>query len=190
MFGACVNHLITLSQDSSVQPVDRETLKGYVRKWQTARVLFGCALFYDILKSLGVLCQILQADELCVVRAIESVMKTKKALDKLKTMPLVEYPIVKKVLQQTKHEEDNSYTYPGIELKEYDSSVSYLESHYVEWVTSIEECLRECLKFQDVDLLTVTITILATNGWERSESPSFAYEALDLHRVVITDIRT
>jgi hypothetical protein len=180
MFGAYVNHLITLSQDSSVRPIDREKLKGYVRKWQTVKVVLGCALFFDILKSLGVLCQVLQADELCVVRAIQSVMKTKKALDKLKATALVEYPTVKKVLQQMKHEEGQSYTYQGIELKEYDSSVSYLESHYVEWVTSIEDCLRERLKFQDIDLLTVAITILATNGWERSESPSFAYEALDL----------
>ena len=34
-------------------------------------------------------------------------------------------------------------------------------------------------KLQDTDLLTHAVTILATKGWERSESASFGHVALD-----------
>ena len=35
------------------------------------------------------------------------------------------------------------------------------------------------MRSQDTELLINTITLLAINGWERSESPSFGYAALD-----------
>ena len=41
--------------------------------------------------------KVLQDTEICVYQAIENVMKTKKALDKLKTIPFKELPTIKKV---------------------------------------------------------------------------------------------
>ena len=43
----------------------------------------------------------------------------------------------------------------------------------------MEKCLRERMRSQDTELLIHSMTLLATNGWERSESPSFGYAALD-----------
>ena len=42
------------------------------------------------LKAIAILCKILQEDDLCILRAIEAVMKTKKALDKLEVMKFEE----------------------------------------------------------------------------------------------------
>ena len=136
MFGIYISHLIALSLDSSVRPTDRDKLKGYVKKWQYSKVLFGCAIFHDILKSYSVLCQRLQSDELCVVRAIDSVMKAKTTLDKLTSKPFNEFPSVAKILDRIKHEEVGHY-YQGVKLKEYDSSLLYLRSHYSEWVEAL-----------------------------------------------------
>ena len=33
-FGAYRNHLITLTEDRTTKPADREKLKGYIRKWR------------------------------------------------------------------------------------------------------------------------------------------------------------
>lgn len=178
-FGVYISHLIALTEDSSVRPADRDKLKGYVKKWQYSKVLFGCALFHDMLKSFSVLSQRLQGDELCVVRAIDSVMKTKATMDKLKAKPFHDFPSVAKVLDRVKHEEDGHY-YQGIQLKDYDNGLQYLRSHYTEWVVALEECLRHRLQFQDTELLTHAVTILATYGWARCESPDFAYESLDV----------
>ena len=84
-YGAYLSHLITLSQDTVVKSLDRQKLKGYVLKWRKSKVLLGCALFHDVLKPLGILSKVLQEDELCIVRAIEAMVKTEKCLDELKT---------------------------------------------------------------------------------------------------------
>ena len=54
----------------------------------------------------------------------------------------------------------------------------YLKSNYmyVQWIETVETCLMRRIKFQDT---THASTLLATNGWERTESPSFGYNALD-----------
>ena len=77
--GAYLAHLTTMSEDSSVKAVDRQKLKGYVKKWRNSKYLLGSALFHDILKPSATMCKVLQKDELCVVRAIESVVKTKRS---------------------------------------------------------------------------------------------------------------
>ena len=117
---------------------------------------------------------------MCVVRAIESVLKTKRSMEKLREMPSEDLPTVKKVLEQIKRE-DGSVSYQAAELTLYDINLEFIKSHHVEWVESIEACLLQRLKTQapKLELLTHAITILATHGWEQSENPSFAHGALE-----------
>ena len=76
-FGAYLNHLTLLSQDSSVKPIDRQKLKGYIQRWSKSKLLLGCAFFHDLLKPVGIVCKILQEDEICVIRTTETFLKTK-----------------------------------------------------------------------------------------------------------------
>ena len=97
-YGAYLGHLITLSRDTSVKSLDRQKLKGYVSKWRKSKVLLGCAVFHDVLKPLEILSKVLQEDKLCIVRAIEAMMTTKRKLVELKAKQFEELPTVKKVL--------------------------------------------------------------------------------------------
>ena len=178
-FGAYLSHMIAMTEDTSLKPVDRQKVKGYVLKWQDSKILLGCALFHDLLRPCSILCKVLQEEEICVVRAIEAVMKTKKSLEKIKTTPFEDLPSVKKALGRIKHEEDGSVTYQGVELTYYDRARTYLELHKDEYVEALETCVRNRIQTQDTDLLTHAVTILATKGWERSESASFGHVALD-----------
>uniref|UniRef100_A0A1X7V9Z0 Uncharacterized protein n=1 Tax=Amphimedon queenslandica TaxID=400682 RepID=A0A1X7V9Z0_AMPQE len=60
----------------------------------------------------------------CVVGTIEAMMKTKKSLDKMTTIPFEELPTVKKVLGRIK-EEDGNVTY-------HDSTAESLYNHIAE----------------------------------------------------------
>lgn len=75
--------------------------------------------------------------------------------------------------------EDSCVKYQGIELVAYED-VAFLESHYhyQEYLQLVDECLHNHIKTQGTELFTDAVTILATNGWQRSELPSFAYPAL------------
>lgn len=81
-FGIYINHLATLAEQST-RGAERQALKGYLTKWTKGKVILGCAVFHDILKLVASLSKVLQQQELCIVRAIDVVMKTKSALDSL-----------------------------------------------------------------------------------------------------------
>ena len=144
-------------------------------------MLLGCAVFYDILKPVAVLSKALQEQDLCTIRAIDAVLKAKDALVKLKTTAFEDMPTVKKVLSRVQTEDSGNRTYQSTELKEHDRSVEFLRSNYAKWTSSMLECFRNCLISQEDDLLLVqqAITILATNGWERTTDVSFGHAVLE-----------
>ena len=109
--GAYLGHFTALSEERSTKAADRQKLKGYVRKWRAGKVLLGCAFFHDLLKPASVLCQVLQEEDLCVVWAIESIVKTKKAFDKITTTSFEDLPTVKKVIQRVKRPQDRTVMY-------------------------------------------------------------------------------
>ena len=139
-FGVYLCHVAAMTEDRSIRSIDRQKLKGYLLKWRDAKLLLGCALFNDLLRPLAILCKVLQEDELCVVRAIESVFKVKQSMDKLKTTSFEELPTVKKVMERIQRDESDStsVTYQSAELKRYEPAIEYLKVNHVQWVGSIE----------------------------------------------------
>ena len=186
-YGAYLGHLITLSQDTSVKSLDRQKLKGYVSKWRKSKILLGCAVFHDVLKPLGILSKVLKEDELCIVRAIEAMMTTKRKLGELKAKQFEELPTVKKVLTRIQQNEvandtgaKTTYCYQGIILNCHSEAVSSFRKEYKVWLTAVDECLVRRLKTQEEELVLFThaMTILATHGWEQTTTPSFGHASL------------
>ena len=97
-YGAYMNHLVALTEDRTVKSSDKQKLKGYIKVWKNAKILLSCAVFAEILKPVEILSKVLQNEEICLYESIESMMKTKKNLEKLKVTPLRQLPIVKKVV--------------------------------------------------------------------------------------------
>ena len=178
-YGAYIRHLVALTEDSSVKAVEKQKMKGYIKQWGEGKVLLGCAFFIDLLKPASILCKVFQDAEICVYQAIESIMKTKKVLDKLKATSFKELPTVKKALTRGKEEPDGSITYQGAEIKRYQAGIEYFEANHTVLIESVEICLRNRIKSQDTALLSDALTILATHGWERSEEPLFAQSAIE-----------
>lgn len=69
----------------------------------------------------------------------------------------------------------------GVEMVNYDRSLTFLKNkrQESEYISVIQDCLRERVKIQSTDLLTHAITILATHGWEKSANTAFGYKALE-----------
>ena len=78
-------------------------------------------------------------ERLCVVREIESVLKTKKSMDKMKATAFEELPTVKKVLTRVQ-QKDGSVSYQAAELKMHDQALVFMKSHYMQWVEAIKAC--------------------------------------------------
>lgn len=102
--GAYLSHLCTLVDDPSVKSTDRQKLKGYLINWRDAKMILGYAYFHDLLKPASILCKSLQADEICVVSAIEGILKTAKNFEEVKSTSFENLPTVKVVLSRIQHE--------------------------------------------------------------------------------------
>jgi len=178
-YGAYLNHLITLSEDPGTKSADKQKLKGYIIKWRNCRILLGCALFHDILKPVAVLCKCLQADELCIVSAIEAILRTTASIKRYKTLELNAFPSVKKVLDRIKP--SNTHVYQGVEIVQYDETLAFLNSNYRLYIDLVLTCLRNRIKedeVSDASTLTHALKILATHGWEKTTEASFGHEAI------------
>ena len=184
-YGAYPNHLTMLSQDRKVKSADREKLKGYVLRWRKSKILLACALFHDVLKSIGVLSKILQEEELCNARATEAFLRTKKSLQELKVKNFEDFPTVKKVLGRIQQKEacsgsSTTVTYQDTDLHLHPQALSSLSKDYKVWLNDIGKCLVSRMKAQDEELVLYThaMRALVTQGWERRTS-SFGHYSLE-----------
>ena len=150
----------------------------YALKCRDAKVIIGCAYFHDLLKPASFLCKSLQADEVCVVTAVEAILKTGNSLHKLKATCFEELPIVSKVLSCITHD-DSSSTYKGADLTKFPEAVSCLKSKHPHFSELVQGCLRDRLATQESNLLSQVLTIVATQGWKKMAEPAFAYSAIE-----------
>ena len=177
-YGAYLNHLTSLSQDPRTKAIDKAKLKGYILRWRKSKILLGCALFHDILKSPAILCKVLQDSELCLVRAVEGFLHTNKNVEKLKAQRFEKLPTVEKVLLRLREDEEGKITYQGVELTNHREGLEFLKNNFQKFIDSILQCLTKRFKCQNIELFTHTIKILATHGWEKTDDASFGYDAL------------
>ena len=108
------------------------------------------------------MCKGLQDHEMCIVGAIEAVLKTAQEITCLQDVAFEDLPTVKKVVQKGSGSE---ITYQGATLPHYDHGVTFLQSHKNEYALGVVSCLKERVKVQNCDVLTHALTILATQGW-------------------------
>ena len=175
--GAYLSHLSALIEDPSVKPVDKQKLKGYFSKWHDAKILLGCAYFHDLLKPASILCKVLQEDEVCIVSAIEAILKTAKNFEKVKSTPVDNLTTVKVVLSRVTNENDTT-TYQGADLKNFTQAVSFFKANHSQYCGLVQDCLKDRLATQETALLSHALTLLATHGWEKDTSESFAHPAI------------
>ena len=163
-FGAYTNHLTALSMDSSVQAVDCAKLQEYLRKWVDAKYLLGCAFFVDLLSPCAIFSKVMQEDDLDVLGAFSSLIRTAKEVNKLSSKPLEQWKTYCTTL--TKLSDDGSYQCQ--ELRNLLQARSFYESKHEEFCTAVTACMKGRLAWSDLRVIRDVISVLATHGWQRS----------------------
>ena len=98
------NHLVALSEDSTVKSADRAKLHGYCHQWTDAKYMLGCAVFVDILTPSAIFSKVMQSDELDILAALTSLLRTIKETEKLRSLPLAQWPVYSATLKNVKDE--------------------------------------------------------------------------------------
>ena len=63
-FGLFIQHLETLSSNKTVKSSDQAKLKGYLRKWNTCKLIVYVCFFVDLLQPAAILSQAFQAEDI------------------------------------------------------------------------------------------------------------------------------
>ena len=100
-FGAYVSHLIALSQDPSVKSSDQVKLHGYCKKWVDAKYVLGCAFFVDLLTPCALFSKVMQGDDLDILSAFTSLLKTVKEVNKLCSKSVDQWPLYSTTLKKS-----------------------------------------------------------------------------------------
>ena len=166
-YGAYTSHLIGLSEDVSVKSNDRAKLKGYYNKWVNAKYILGCAVFVDVLSPCVILSKVMQLDNLDILAALSSLLRSVKELDKLNSTPVAQWPTYASTINKCTTNEDGTTTYQAQRLKQYDEAKSYFATHCSSYCSKISDCIRSRLAWTDLELLRDVIFVLASQGWQK-----------------------
>ena len=121
-FGAYIAHLVALTEDQSVPSSSRQKLRGYITKWCDTKVIVVVDHFMISFNPLPTSPKSYSKDQLCVVRAIDALMKN---LDKLKATQFEQLPTIQKVLSRLA-ENAVSITYQGQDLTRHEEGITTL----------------------------------------------------------------
>ena len=143
-FGTYTNHIATLSEDHSVNSVDRAKLKGYHKKWVEAKYILGCAVFVDLLSPCLMFSRAMQNDEIDILGALTGVLQTLKETNRLASKGIEQWPTyaatMRKIVLEGK--ENDSAMYQCQELKNYSGAASFYTSKYAGIVV---QCIKSIL---------------------------------------------
>ena len=117
-YGAYTNHLIALSEDSTVRHADKGKLRGYCNQWTDAKYILGCAVFADILTPAGIFSKVMQSDELDIVAALTSLLRTIKEMEKLRSLPLTQWPVYFSTMKKLTEEDGHKVRHLGDSLRQ------------------------------------------------------------------------
>ena len=177
-YGAYTNHFASLSKDASIKPTDRSKLKGYYTKWVEGKYLLGCALFTDLLSPCSIFSKQMQSDDLDILEALTSLVRTLKETEKLCQTPLDQWPTYDATIKKCTTE-DGEKVYQCQEVKHFSAAQAYYTHHYQTYCTRISECIKSHLQWSDLQLIRGIIWMLATQGWEKIIAEEESLEAIN-----------
>ena len=93
-------------------------MKGYYTKWTERKYLLGCALFIDLLTPCSIISKEMQSDDVDILSALNSLLRTIKEIDKLSFKSLDQWPTYAATLKKVKVEEGKE-TYQCQQIKKF-----------------------------------------------------------------------
>lgn len=165
-FGAYTNHLAALSEDGSVKAGDRAKLRGFYTRWVDAKYVLGCAVFVDLLTPCAIFSKVMQSNDLDVLGAFTSLLRTVKEINKLSSKSLQQWSTYAATLKKLT-EEDGEMVYQCQTLKKFEQAKRLYESHHQEYCFSVTSCLKSRLAWSDLQVVRDIIFLLASQGWQK-----------------------
>ena len=109
----------------------------------------------------------MQGDDLDVLAAFTSLLRTANEVNMLSSKPLDQWPTYATTLQKISLK-DGKRVYQCQDLCNYDRAKDYYSTHHQEHCASITGCLKSRLAWSHLQLIRDVIFMLATQGREKA----------------------
>ena len=120
----------------------------------------------------------MQSDELEIVAALTSLLRAIKETEKLRSLPLIQWPVYSATMKKLK-EENGLKVYQCQELRRFDAAELYYTRNYEEFCGQVTECLQSRMAWSDLEVIRDIISGLATQGWEKILEDEMPLDCID-----------
>ena len=155
-----------MSEDKSYKSADCQKFKGWLRKWQQARIPLLARLFVEILSLAKVLSFAFQDNDIDTVSSIQCLETAKKQLACLERKNFEDLPTVKRFLDKVE-ERDGKFFYQNVVLPNFNDAMESAKVSKRMLLGKIKEVMQTRREAAENKYVVMAATILNCKGWER-----------------------
>ena len=175
-FGLFIQHLETLSCDTSVKSSDQSKLKGYLRKWKSGKLFVYCCFFVDLLQPAAVLSQTFQAEDVDAVTVSSAMSTVRKQLDSLRDKQVHKLQTVKHYLDKVENEE-----YQGVKISGFANAIEHLSKDANSYIQLLNDAIEA--RLGSSSYIASIASILNCEAWDFSSSGNESMDEVIQHNV-------
>ena len=173
-----MQHIGNLAEDKSYPQKERSKFKGWYLKWTMGRIPVLVCLALEVLSPAKILSKTFQNEDVDPVATVSLLNQVKQQLRRIERKDFEQLPTVKRFLDRVT-EEDGSYVFHDVKLKQFQQGKETGRRYKDEWVQLITEAIEKRLESHDSAADIYAPTILNTEAWVRNdEDKEFGVEAL------------
>ena len=165
-YGIYLQHLQNMAEDKSFKSVDRQKFKGWLTRWQKARIPLLSCLFIEVLSPAKALSLAFQEENIDTVSSISRIEAAKKQLKRLERKDACDLPTVKRFLDKVTNE-NGEYLYQDVCLRSFESAKESLQKIKEDMLAKVTASLQDRLEVAENEFVISAATVLNTEGWER-----------------------
>lgn len=126
----------------------------------------GCAIFVDLLLPCAIFSKVMQSDEIDILCAMNSLLRTVQETEKLSSKPLSAWPTYVATRKKFTEEGGIKY-YQSQEVRQVSVAETFFSSHCDEYCGRIIRCIQSRLAWSDLQLMKDVVFFLSPHGWEK-----------------------
>ena len=119
----------------------------------------------------------MQDDEVDIVAALTSLLKTLHEMETLSSKPLTQWPTYSATKKNYQGKREKML-YQSQEVKSYGQAEKYCLAHHEDICKRVSECIKARLGWSDLQLMRNVLLILNTQGWEKLIKEKYHLEEL------------
>ena len=167
-FDVYMTHLENVASDNTYKASDRAKITGYLRQWNTPKMLASLCFYRDILEPARRLSLMFQKESVDTVLAAEALVTVKNRLEKLSTKSVENFPSVKSMMAKISTTDGKS-KYRSLDLgSDISTQLQLLERKKAAEIQSVQNALLSRLESNDSCYLDAVSQVLNSEGWERT----------------------